>query len=157
MLSQSSITEDTLPPSRGSTELAEVLAPGQFERNECIAISETPHYCPAVETGGVTTHFPKSEADSVSPSRWLRQLDAIGRSIIRFVQTVEGLVAFALITLGVAFTKFNASPRVIHPLDKAGAYAIQIKGDLIVERVAGSFSNVVGLPVERLKTELQTW
>jgi septum formation protein len=47
--------------------------------------------------------------------------------------------------------------KAIQPLDKAGAYAIQVKGDLIVEKVAGSFSNVVGLPVERLKTELQTW
>ena len=47
--------------------------------------------------------------------------------------------------------------KAIHPLDKAGAYAIQIKGDLIVERVAGSFSNVVGLPVERLIAELQSW
>lgn len=47
--------------------------------------------------------------------------------------------------------------KAIHPLDKAGAYAIQVKGDLIVESLAGSFSNVVGLPVERLKTELETW
>jgi len=45
----------------------------------------------------------------------------------------------------------------IHPLDKAGAYAIQTKADLIVDQVAGSFSNVVGLPVERLQTELQSW
>ena len=47
--------------------------------------------------------------------------------------------------------------KAIHPLDKAGAYAIQVRGDLIVEKVAGSFSNVVGLPVERLQTELQSW
>jgi len=47
--------------------------------------------------------------------------------------------------------------KAIHPLDKAGAYAIQVKSDLIVEKVAGSVSNVVGLPVERLKTELQAW
>ena len=45
----------------------------------------------------------------------------------------------------------------INPLDKAGAYAIQEKGDLIVKSVAGSYSNVVGLPVERLRTELYTW
>jgi septum formation protein len=43
----------------------------------------------------------------------------------------------------------------IDPLDKAGAYAIQEHGDSIVERIEGSFSNVVGLPVERLKSELQ--
>jgi septum formation protein len=45
----------------------------------------------------------------------------------------------------------------IDPLDKAGAYAIQEKGDLIIERIAGSFSNVVGLPMERLKSELVAW
>jgi septum formation protein len=45
----------------------------------------------------------------------------------------------------------------INPLDKAGAYAIQEKGDLIVERISGSFSNVVGLPMERLEQELGLW
>jgi septum formation protein len=34
------------------------------------------------------------------------------------------------------------------PVDKAGAYAIQGKGGLFVERVIGSPSNVVGFPVE---------
>src|SRR5215472_2935223 len=45
----------------------------------------------------------------------------------------------------------------VNPLDKAGAYAIQEEGDLIVEKIAGSYSNVVGLPVERLQAELQAW
>ena len=45
----------------------------------------------------------------------------------------------------------------INPLDKAGAYAIQEQGDLIVESISGSFSNVVGLPVERLEKELGLW
>jgi nucleoside triphosphate pyrophosphatase len=45
----------------------------------------------------------------------------------------------------------------INPLDKAGAYAIQEQGDLIVESISGSFSNVVGLPVERLRDELGLW
>jgi septum formation protein len=41
-----------------------------------------------------------------------------------------------------------------NPLDKAGAYAIQEHGDKIVAEISGSYSNVVGLPVERLREEL---
>lgn len=39
-------------------------------------------------------------------------------------------------------------------LDKAGAYAVQERGELIVERVAGSLSNVIGLPLEALSEAL---
>jgi len=45
----------------------------------------------------------------------------------------------------------------MNPLDKAGAYAIQEHGDLIVSEISGSYSNVVGLPVERVGTELAAW
>ena len=45
----------------------------------------------------------------------------------------------------------------VNPLDKAGAYAIQEEADLIVQDVAGSYSNVVGLPIELLTRELEHW
>jgi septum formation protein len=45
----------------------------------------------------------------------------------------------------------------INPLDKAGAYAIQEHGDMIVSEISGSLSNVVGLPVEKLGEELAVW
>ncbi len=45
----------------------------------------------------------------------------------------------------------------INPLDKAGAYAIQERGELIIAEISGSFSNVVGLPVEKLRAELAGW
>ncbi|MBI4663251.1 MAG: septum formation protein Maf [Verrucomicrobia bacterium] len=45
----------------------------------------------------------------------------------------------------------------INPLDKAGAYAIQERGDALVQDIDGSFSNVVGLPLERLRVELDRW
>jgi septum formation protein len=45
----------------------------------------------------------------------------------------------------------------INPLDKAGAYAIQENGELIVLEISGSFSNVVGLPVEKVQDELAAW
>lgn len=45
--------------------------------------------------------------------------------------------------------------RRIHPLDKAGAYAAQSHTDRIIQGVAGSFSNIVGLPMERTLREWQ--
>ncbi|MGP8199141.1 MAG: Maf family protein [Limisphaerales bacterium] len=43
---------------------------------------------------------------------------------------------------------------LVNPLDKAGAYGIQEHSGVLVESISGSFSNVAGLPMERLHTEL---
>jgi septum formation protein len=45
----------------------------------------------------------------------------------------------------------------VHTLDKAGAYAIQEWGEMLISEVSGSYSNVVGLPVEILREELAAW
>jgi septum formation protein len=42
----------------------------------------------------------------------------------------------------------------VNPLDKAGAYGIQEHSGILVESISGSFSNVAGLPMERLLPEL---
>ena len=43
----------------------------------------------------------------------------------------------------------------IGPLDKAGAYAAQEDRGEMIARVEGSFSNVIGLPMERLREKLR--
>lgn len=45
----------------------------------------------------------------------------------------------------------------VHTLDKAGAYAVQEHGHRIIEEISGSFSNVVGLPVGRVRQLLEAW
>jgi septum formation protein len=51
-----------------------------------------------------------------------------------------------------AISKYLAK---INPLDKAGAYAAQGHGTEIIERIEGSFSNVVGLPMEKTRRVLR--
>ncbi len=41
--------------------------------------------------------------------------------------------------------------RLVHTLDKAGAYSIQEQTDLIIAGYRGSFTNIMGLPMEATK------
>jgi septum formation protein len=43
----------------------------------------------------------------------------------------------------------------VNPLDKAGAYGIQQCTDMVMERMEGSFTNVVGLPVDEVTAALR--
>ena len=40
------------------------------------------------------------------------------------------------------------------PMDKAGAYGIQGRGSLFVQKICGDYFNVVGLPIARVKREI---
>lgn len=62
-------------------------------------------------------------------------------------------VTFRLLT-GVEIDRYLEK---VNPLDKAGGYAIQEYGESIVQDIEGSYTNVMGLPVESLRTELVSW
>ena len=42
----------------------------------------------------------------------------------------------------------------VHVLDKAGAYAVQEHGEIIIRKISGSVTNVMGLPAEKLTEAL---
>ena len=44
---------------------------------------------------------------------------------------------------------------LMNPLDKAGAYAIQDAGSLIIERIEGCYYNVLGFPIAKLDEMLR--
>ncbi|OPY21062.1 MAG: Maf-like protein [Methanomethylovorans sp. PtaU1.Bin093] len=50
--------------------------------------------------------------------------------------------------------EIEAYVRTAEPIDKAGAFAIQGKGAIIVERIEGDYFNVVGLPLFKLNKVL---
>lgn len=60
----------------------------------------------------------------------------------------------------VTFNKLNSETisqllKKIQPLDKAGAYALQADRKKLVKQIDGSRTNVIGLPMETLRSELR--
>jgi septum formation protein len=53
-----------------------------------------------------------------------------------------------------SYEKIGRYLGMVNVLDKAGGYALQERGDWIVERVEGSRNNVIGLPTEALEKVL---
>jgi septum formation protein len=39
-------------------------------------------------------------------------------------------------------------------MDKAGAYAVQEKGDAVIEKIHGDYYNVVGFPLNKIRSML---
>jgi septum formation protein len=101
---------------------------------------------------------PNDEADAV---RILTRLQGRSHSVITgfsIVRSGQVLVSLAVETAvkmkELTVEEILAYVQTKEPLDKAGAYAIQGIAKKYIESISGSYSNVVGLPVDEITSEL---
>ncbi len=104
-----------------------------------------------IDTGGRILGKPRSRAEAV---RYLLALAGRGHRVVTAVAAIsaEGRAFVGSSTTLVRFRTFGPATARAYAAtgecdDKAGAYAIQGIGALLVERIDGNFSNVVGLPI----------
>jgi len=103
---------------------------------------------------------PKDKDDATA---MLKELNASTHSVITGISVIktpemititeyeETLVTFKKLSQDEIEAYVNSG----EPIDKAGAYAIQGLGSLLVERIEGCYFNVVGLPVYKLSLMLE--
>lgn len=144
-----------------------------LERPQFLAVKKAMHVCgelseKAVVIGCDTGVFiddemlgkPKDEEEAFSMLKRLQGKDHL-------------VVTGCCITDGTHKREFSVTSRVFfyplsdedirdyiatgEPMDKAGAYGIQGKGSLLIEKIQGDYFNIVGLPLSALARELKAF
>jgi septum formation protein len=94
-------------------------------------------------------------ADSAEAAAMLRLLAGRSHEVLTGVALIDpgGVVAVEMVATGVTFAPMTEAEiawyvATMEPYDKAGGYAVQGLASRYVTAIAGSYSNVVGLPVE---------
>lgn len=103
---------------------------------------------------------PKNEKDAFN---MLRSLSGLYHTVISGISVIKTPSLRKITTFEKTTVKFKdlTDDEIFYyistgePMDKAGAYAIQGIGSLIVERIDGCYFNVMGLPVYRLSKVLE--
>ena len=98
--------------------------------------------------------------DAENARQILRQLSGQEHKVITGVAVVHSKIFSAVSISHVRIkaltpNKINSYVESGEPMDKAGAYAIQGEGSFLVENYSGSYSNIIGLPMDLLKDLLQ--
>jgi septum formation protein len=108
-----------------------------------------------VALDGVLLGKPRDDADALAMLRRLAGRTHDVLTACRLARTDDGRAAACVAVSRVRFAPWDEARarwyvRTGEPRDKAGAYGIQGRGVLLSEAIEGSWSNVVGLPLELL-------
>lgn len=101
---------------------------------------------------------PKSEQDAYRMLRLLsgrKHIVCTGCAIVCGEKESSFSVVTEVEFYDLSDDEINAYIKTRDCMDKAGAYGIQSQGKTLVKGIYGDFFNVVGLPVARLKRELE--
>ena len=107
-----------------------------------------------VAMDGVIYGKPKDELHAME---MLRKLSGRSHNVLTAIVFVKGGQVFSWVETtevrfaGMTDEEIKAYVATGEPMDKAGAYAIQGRAEAWVEGIYGSWSNVVGLPLYRLR------
>ena len=146
--------DENIPKDTPPAEMVEALALRKARavfctnRNDVVIGADT-----IVAFGNAVLGKPTDEADAI---RMLKTLSANSHKVYTGVAVCshggewvfhdETTVLFRRLSEAEIISYVNSG----EPMDKAGAYGIQGGASPFVERVEGSLSNVIGLPVEKL-------
>ncbi len=134
--------------------LAKALAVGQKHPAELILAADT-----VVDFKGQIVGKPKDAADAERITRMLFSGPHKVVTAVAVVKIEDGIEIVETATTTVIPRKLTARQIAEHIKNgdwrgKAGAYGIQETGDHFIERIEGSFTNVMGMPMELVQTLL---
>ena len=151
--------DESFPPQLSAEEIPQHISRNKadayaVDEDELLITADTIVYCKGEVLGK-----PVDEADAC---RMLRQLSGCTHQVVTGVtlKTREKVRTFSC-TTQVTFAELSDEEITYYvqhyaPYDKAGAYGVQEWiGFVGVTRLEGSYFNVMGLPVQRLYTELK--
>ena len=135
-------------------QVIQILSDNQLQRKVLLTADTM------VVFNGEALGKPKSEADAI---RMLSMLSGNTHSVKTaycFVDIEQDEWLTGIETTGVCFRKLSESEIIDYvktgePMDKAGAYGIQGQAGKFVSEIDGSYSNVVGLPVNIVQQQMQ--
>lgn len=151
--------DETIPEGIAPEEAAEITA-----RKKAIAVAEINNDAIVVGADTIVVYNGKimgKPADKEDAKSMLRMLSGKEHEVITGVCLV--LNKKCNMFHCVSKVKFHnlTEEEINHyvacgePMDKAGAYGIQGKGCVLVEKIEGDYFNIVGLPVSRLVREIK--